>query len=484
MTNDVPTYDAPRFDAPALAEHVATTWEQSILPTLVEYIRIPNVSEAYDADWAEAGHMDRAIELARAWCAARRIAGMTLSVETLPGRTPVLVCDIPAFGGADPDGRTVLLYGHLDKQPPMHGWRDGLGPWEPVVEDGRLYGRGGADDGYATFASLTAIEAIQAAGGRHARCVVLAECSEESGSPDLPAHLEALGDRIGRPSLVVCLDSGCATYDRLWVTTSLRGNLIADLRVDVLTEGVHSGDAGGVVPSSFRVLRRLLDRVEDPDTGRILLPEMQAAVPAEREAALAATADELGTELTAFPWAGTTHSPWDGPAADYLARTWQASLALTGMDGIPPGSQAGNVLRPFTTATMSFRLPPGVDPDAASAALTEALQTDPPQDAQVTLTVHSAEAGWDAPPTAPWLATALDAASEAAFGRASSTMGEGGTIPFMAMLGHQFPDAQFLITGVLGPGTNAHGPNEYLHLETAQRVTVAVAHVVASHAAS
>ena len=470
------------LDMERVSGHIDAAWEGSITPTLVDYVRIPNVSVAYDADWEAHGHMDRAVELAREWCVERAIAGLTVSVERLPGRTPVLLCDIPAFGAAASSDRTVLLYGHLDKQPPMHGWRAGLGPWEPVIEDGRLYGRGGADDGYATFASLAAIEALQAAGASHARCVVIAECSEESGSPDLPAHLHALGDRIGNPSLVVCLDSGCATYDRLWVTTSLRGNLIADLRVDVLTEGVHSGNAGGVVPSSFRIMRRLLDRIEDPDTGRILLPELQTTVPEERRSALAATAAELGAGLTPFPYAGTTQSPWDGAAADLLAKTWQASLAVTGMDGIPPGAEAGNVLRPFTQATLSFRLPPGVDPDAAGAALGAALEADPPHGAQVRFTVHSAEAGWDAPATEPWLAAALDAASETAFGRPSSSIGEGGTIPFMAMLGHQFPDAQFLITGVLGPGANAHGPNEFLHLPTAVRLTECLSLLVRAHA--
>jgi len=471
------------LDVELLGDHVDATWEQSILPALVEYIRIPNVSVAYDAGWAEAGHMDRAVELARAWCAARSIPGMTVAVEELPGRTPVLLCDVPAFGPDQPtDGRTVLLYGHLDKQPPMHGWRDGLGPWEPVVDGDRLYGRGGADDGYAVFASLTAIEAVEAAGGSHARCVVIAECSEESGSPDLPAHLAALGDRIGNPSLVVCLDSGCATYDRVWATTSLRGNLIGELRVDVLTEGVHSGNAGGVVPSSFRILRRVLDRIEDPDTGELLLPELQTTIPEERRSALAATATELGADLAPFPFVGATRSPHEGHAEQLLAKTWHASMSVTGMDGVPPGDQAGNVLRPFTAATLSFRLPPGVDPDAAGDALVVALEADPPHGAQVRFTVRSAEAGWDAPPTEPWLAAALDEASEEAFGRPSSTIGEGGTIPFMAMLGARFPDAQFLITGVLGPGSNAHGPNEFLHLDMGRRLTAAVAQIVDAHA--
>ena len=186
--------------------------------------------------------MTRAVDLVAGWCRARQIEGMTVEVAELPGRTPLIVIEVPAFGpGRDDD--PVLLYGHLDKQPEMHGWRDGLGPWTPVLEGDRLYGRGGADDGYAAFASLAAIEAVQRAGGAHARCLVLVEASEESGSLDLPAHLEALSERIGTPSLVVCLDSGCNDYDRLWVTTSLRGLAGGTLTVDIVEEGVHSGAA-------------------------------------------------------------------------------------------------------------------------------------------------------------------------------------------------------------------------------------------------
>ncbi|MBV9952151.1 MAG: M20/M25/M40 family metallo-hydrolase [Acidimicrobiia bacterium] len=469
------------MDRATVRSRVDDVWEREIVPALVDYIRIPNVSPAYDAGWAAAGHMDAAVELARAWCAARPIEGLTVDLTTLEGRTPLLLCEVPATPGAHPDD-TVVLYGHLDKQPPMHGWRDGLGPWEPVIDDGRLYGRGGADDGYACFAALTAIEALRLGAGRHGRCVLVVECSEESGSPDLPAHLEQLGDRLGTPSLVVCLDSGCADYRRLWTTTSLRGNLIGTLRVDVLTEGVHSGTAGGVVPSSFRVLRRLLDRIEDPDTGRLLLPELQVDIPAERRRGIEAAAADLGPELV-FPYAGSTRSPHEDPVDMLLAKTWEPSLSITGIDGLPPTSEAGNVLLPFTTATLSLRLPPGVDTDVAGRALTDALEADPPHGASVRFEVQDAAPGWDAPPTAPWLAGALDAASRAEFGgEAAGTMGEGGTIPFMEMLGRRFPEAQFMISGVLGPGSNAHGPNESLHLETGRRVTASVAHVLDAHA--
>jgi len=377
----------------------------------------------------------------------------------------------------------VLLYGHLDKQPPMTGWLDGLGPWTPVRRAERLYGRGGADDGYAVFASLAAIEAVRAEGGSHARCVLLIEASEESGSPDLPAHVEALAPRLGSPSLVVCLDSGCATFDRLWATTSLRGLAGVTVTVRVLTEGVHSGAAGGMVPSSFRLLRQLLDRVEDARTGAVLLPELHAEIPPDRVAELTATATELGNGGATFPFVpGVVASHTGEPAIQLLARTWRPALAYIGADGLPPTSQAGNVLRPATTLGLSFRLPPTVDPEVATDAIERALTTDPPQGAQVTVDRDHAAAGWAAPSFAPWLEQALHQASLAAWGQPARTIGEGGSIPFMGMLGERFPAAQFVVTGVLGPGTNAHGPNEYLHVPYATALTGAVAHLLTAHA--
>jgi len=413
----------------------------------------------------------------RSWCAARPIDGLSVSVHELPGRTPVVVCEVPAFAGAPPDD-AVLLYGHLDKQPPMDGWHEGLDPWIPVRRDERLYGRGGADDGYAAFAALTALEAIQEAGGRHARCVLVVEASEESGSPDLRAHVEALANVVGTPSLVVALDSGCATYDRLWVTTSLRGLCGAVVTVRVLDEGVHSGSAGGVVPSSFRLLRALLDRVEDAGTGALLVPELHAPVPADRAAELADTAAELGLGVAG----GYPVAPGSDPEAVLRARTWEPSLAYVGADGFPPVATAGNVLRAATTLKLSFRLPPTADPAVAAEAVRSVLVADPPAGATVDVRIDDVGAGWNARPFEPWLRIALDDASEAAFGRPARTMGEGGTIPFMGMLGERFPAAQFLVTGVLGPGANAHGPNEFLHVPYATALTEAVALVLDAHA--
>jgi acetylornithine deacetylase/succinyl-diaminopimelate desuccinylase-like protein len=474
------------IDASAARKHVADVWTSDVVPALCDFIRIPNVSVAFDPDWAAAGHMARAVDLVAGWMRARPIEGATVEVQEIPGRTPVVLVDVPAAGpsssGVDGDGPAVLLYGHLDKQPPLARWRDGLGPWEPVLEGERLYGRGGADDGYAAFAALAAIEAVRAADGAHRRCLVMIEASEESGSPDLPAHLERLGDRLAGTDLVITLDSWCWSYDRLWVTTSLRGLLGVELTVEVLTEGVHSGMAGGVVPSSFRILRQLLDRVEDSATGRILVDALHVDIPEDVLRQLADVAGDIGDLTATYPWAPGVE-PLGTDTADRLrARTWEPALEVIAAEGLPSLRDGGNVLRPKTTAGLSFRLPPSCEAAAATQAVEEILRADPPHGATVTANATQAEGGWAAPPLAPWLDAAVTTASQAAFGADPRYVGEGGTIPFMGMLGRSLPDAQFVITGVLGPGSNAHGPNEFLHIPTAERVTEAVAHILDRHA--
>ncbi len=462
----------------ALAERfIEQAWDGSILPRLMEYIRIPNKSPHFDADWRANGHMENAVGLAEAWCREQRIRGLSVEVVRLENRTPVLFMEIPGQSDA-----TVLLYGHLDKQPEMTGWREGLGPWTPVVEGDRLYGRGGADDGYAVFASLTAIRALQEQGMAHARCVVLIECCEESGSYDLPRYVEALRERIGDPSLVVCLDSGCGNYEQLWCTTSLRGMVGGTLTVEVLTEGVHSGDASGVVPSSFRVLRRLMDRLEDTQTGQVRLPELEAEIPKSRRRQAARAAQVLGDSVHArFPFQGNTRAVSEDPVELILNRTWRPTLCVTGVDGLPPLSSAGNVLRPFTALKLSLRLPPNVAAEDATEHVKTLLEAHPPCGAEVRFEPEEGATGWNAPPVSPWLEQALEDASMARFGKPAMYMGEGGTIPFIGMLGEAFPEAQFLITGVLGPQSNAHGPNEFLHIPTAKRLTACVADVLAAH---
>jgi len=467
----------PRLDRDATWNFVDGIWESEIVPNLIEYIRIPNKSPLFDADWAEHGHMARAVALIEKWCRAQPIEGLVVEVVELEGRTPLIYMEVPGEGDD-----TVLLYGHLDKQPEMTGWREDLGPWKPVRKGERLYGRGGADDGYSAFASLTAIRALHEAGLKHARCVVLIEGCEESGSYDLPFYIDHLADRIGEPSLIVCLDSGCGDYERLWSTTSLRGMVVGNLRIDILNEGVHSGDASGVVPSSFRILRSLLTRLEDVATGRILPDELNVEIPAQRREQAAAAAEVLGDAIhEKFPFVEGAGA-MDGELADLvLARTWKAALSVTGVEGIPDIDSAGNVLRPFTRLKLSLRIPPTIDANEATRFVKQLLETDPPYGARVHFDGEDGGQGWNAPELADWLGDSVAAASSVFFGHPAAYMGEGGSIPFMGMLGEKFPKAQFLITGVLGPASNAHGPNEFLDIPTGKKLTCCVAQVLSDH---
>ncbi len=465
------------MDTSKTADFVNGTWDDSIIPTISEYIGIPNKSPAFDPDWAKHGHMERAAALLAGWCREQPIDGMSVEIVRLENRTPLLFIEVP--GDSDD---VVLLYGHYDKQPEFSGWAEGLDPWKPVLRDGKLYGRGGADDGYAVFGSLTAIRALREQGIPHARCVIIIEGCEESGSFDLPHYIEALEDRIGSPSLVVCLDAECGNYDQLWCTTSLRGNLVGTLTVEVLTEGVHSGSASGVVPSSFRVLRSLLSRIEDEASGRILEEELYGEVPEQRLQQARLAADVLGDSVwRKFPWVDRDATPDEEPLELLLANTWRPTLSVTGADGLPAVVNAGNVLLPRTTLKLSFRLPPTTDPQAAAAAVKRRLEADPPSFARVRFHADSTMGGWNAPAVAGWLESSMQKASEAFFGEPSMYMGTGGSIPFMGMLGEKFPEAQFLVTGLLGPNANAHGPNEFLHIATGKRLTACVAQVLEDH---
>ena len=475
------------LDAAAALERIAQTWDAHIVPQLQVYIRIPAKSPMFAPDWAQQGLLDTVVRNAADWVLAQPVAGLTAEVVRLPGRTPVLFFEIAATRPASP--QTVLMYGHLDKQPEFSGWRADLGPWTPKMEDGKLYGRGGADDGYAVYASIAAVQELQRQGVPHPRIVGLIETSEESGSRDLLPYIDALKPRLGDVALVVCLDSGAGNYDQLWLTTSLRGMVAGTLKVEILTEGVHSGDASGLVPSSFRIMRQVLDRLEDSATGRLLPASFHCEVPAERLAQARATAAILGEEVyRRFPWA---HHDCGGstivalptttdPVQALLKRTWEPTLSVTGAEGFPALQDAGNVLRPYTAFKLSLRLPPLVDAAACVQEMKALLEDNAPYQAKVTWESASGANGWNAPDTAPWFAQALDAASQAHFGAPCGFIGQGGTIPLMGMLSQGFPQAQMMVCGVLGPKSNAHGPNEFLHVPYAKRLTAAVAQVIAA----
>ncbi len=478
----------------ALAQ-VSAQWDNDIVRRLTDYIAIPAKSPAFDADWAAHGYIETVVRDAADWVLAQKVPGLTLEIVRLTRpdgtpRTPVLFFEIESTR-ADA-GQTVLMYGHLDKQPEFNGWRNDLGPWTPKYEDGKLFGRGGADDGYAVYAAIAAVQALKSQDVPHPRIVGLIETCEESGSYDLLPYIDALrapgNNRLGDVGLVVCLDSGAGNYDQLWLTTSLRGMASGTLKVEILTEGIHSGDASGLVPSSFRILRHVLDRLEDSATGRLLPASFHCEVPADRLAQAQATATILGDELfKRFPWAhydcgGSTAFALPttaDPLQALLNRTWIPTLSVTGADGFPAMKDAGNVLRPWTAFKLSLRLPPLVDAAAAVQELKALLEDNAPYQARVTFENGGGATGWNAPASTAWFEQALNAASQAHFGASCGYIGQGGTIPLMNMLSEGFPKAQMMVCGVLGPKSNAHGPNEFLHVPYARKLTAAVAQVMA-----
>ena len=479
-------FPATLLDSARALDQVTRQWDGDIVRQLTDYIAIPAKSPGFDPEWQQHGYIDTVLRNAAAWVEAQKVEGLKLEIVRLEGRTPVLFFEV---AGTKADAKqTILMYGHLDKQPEFTGWRNDLGPWTPKYEDGKLYGRGGADDGYAVYASIAAIQALKAQGQPHARIVGLIETCEESGSYDLLPYVDALRPRLGDVGLVICLDSGAGNYDQLWLTTSLRGMASGTLKVQILTEGVHSGDASGLVPSSFRIMRQVLDRLEDSKTGRLLPQSFHREVPAQRLAQAKATAAILGDEVyKRFPWAhadcnGSTQTALPtttDPVQALINRTWTPTLSVVGAEGFPAMRDAGNVLRPYTAFKLSLRLPPPVDAAAAVQELKALLEDNAPYQAKVTFEGGGAASGWNAPPTTAWFEQALDAASLAHFGSPVGYIGQGGTIPLMNMLSQGFPSAQMMVCGVLGPRSNAHGPNEFLHVPYAKRLTASVAEVMA-----
>jgi acetylornithine deacetylase/succinyl-diaminopimelate desuccinylase-like protein len=484
-----PQTTLPRDDALALGAFAERAWSDEIVPALTDYIGIPAKSPMFDPDWAQHGLLDKVVRDAATWIESKKVAGLKLEVVRLQGRTPVIFFDVPATKAGSTD--TVLLYGHLDKQPEFNGWRRDLGPWTPKRDGDKLYGRGGADDGYAAYAAVTAIASLDAQGIERPRCVGLIETCEESGSPDLPAYLDALRPRLGNVALVVCLDSGAGNYDQLWLTTSLRGMVSGVLKVEVLSEGVHSGDASGLVPSSFRILRQLLDRLEDSKTGRLLPQSFHCAIPGIRAEQAKLAAATLGDEVwKRYPWAcgadgGAVLPTTSDAATALLERTWRPTLSVTGVEGFPELGSAGNVLRPYSAFKLSLRLPPLVDGHEASQTLKTLLEDNAPYNAKVTFHPDGragelGATGWNAPELSTWLERALQDASNVHYGAPCGYIGQGGTIPLMSMLQKGFPAAQMMVCGVLGPKSNAHGPNEFLHVPYATRLTAAAAQVIAA----
>eukprot|EP01132_Coremiostelium_polycephalum_P002083 gene2083-2570_t len=474
-----------RLDTQKTVDFSKSFWDAEIVPTLSKYIEIPNQSPLYDPEWATNGLAEKAMDLIYQWVQKQSVQGMTCEIKKIEGKSPILLIVVNGNKNTTEE-KTVLLYGHMDKQPPLTDqWDADLHPYKPVIKNGRLYGRGGADDGYSTFASIAAVLALQKQNIPHDRYVIIIEGSEESGSIHLTDYIIQYADIIKTPSLVICLDSGCGNYDQLWMTSSLRGVLTGDLTVKVLKNATHSGSASGIVPDSFRALRIALTRLEDVHTGE-LVKGLQVEIPPYRIEQVKKCAEILGeTVFTEFEWVDQNNPTpiTKDPVQLLLNKTWKPTLTVTGADNLPPLTNAGNVLRTHTSVKISVRLPPSLKTEVASKVIKETLEKDPPYGTVVTFKQDKGATGWDSPKVEDWLEKAMEESSNLFFNKPHVYFGEGGTIPFMGMLGERFPKAQFVITGLLGPASNAHGPNEFLDIEYGKKLLCCVAYMLDAHAA-
>jgi len=462
----------------SLGNFIEKTWDTEVMPALTEYVTIPAVSPAFNPKWDSTPHLLDTLKLAERFCLAMNLKNADVRIIKAKGRTPILLLEIEA---TTPDiDKTILMYGHLDKQPPASGWDKNKGAWTPVIENNRLYGRGSADDGYSIFSAVTTVKALQNENIPHPRIVILIETCEESGSWDLEHYLETCAETIGNPDLIVCLDSGCGDYDRLWITTSLRGAVIGELEAKILSQDIHSGSSG-MVADSFRILRQLLDRIEDAKTGALLLDEFYMPVPANRKKQIQDTAKIIEKNLiAALPLFKGAAAVSDNPLALITNSTWKPAISYIGADGLPDIKSAANVIRQSTKLLLSIRTPPTLDTDLPAKKLKQMLEQDPPYGASVRFNVLKHAAGWDMPDMGEALEKAVNKASDNCFGCTPCFAGEGGSIPFMTLLAQKFPQAKFLITGVLGPNSNAHGPNEFLHLPYVKKLTRAVSIIIAT----
>ena len=464
-------------DLDSMAENADRIWEESILPSLSEFIEIHALSPMFEPNWDELGELQATLDLFCSWLDNQGLQGMSYNVHRIANHSPVLLVTIEGTGSGE-----VLFYSHLDKQPSRpHLWSEGLHPLKAVRREPFLYGRGSVDDGYGGYLCVTAIRLLQEAGIPHPKATFLIETCEESGSYDLPPYLDELTEDLGNPDLVVVLDSGGPSYEHIWVTEALRGLVAGNLSVRVSHEGVHSGMSGGAIPSSFRIQRMLLDRIENSQTGEVLIPEMHVDISDNIMQQATALAEVLGDELwSSLPTVETLESQSKDASEMLLDINWRPALSVIGADGIPSVQSAGNVLRTNTDLKISFRIPPGVNAEEVQDVVKQILEENPPYGAEVTYNPTEPADGFHAPPLHEGIASALESTSLHLTGKPPMSTWIGGTIPFMAMIQNKYPNACFLCTGSSGPGNNAHGPDEKLHIPHSKRVNVALAAAIAA----
>ena len=469
------------MDKREIEPFITQTFEKDVVPALMNFIRIPNGSPSYDKDWQTNGFQEQAALYIKEWVESQNLQNTYVHILQEKNRTPFIYIEIEA--SKKDDSRSILMYGHFDKQPPLEGWSEGLSPRSPVIKDKHLYGRGGADDGYGVFAAVSAVKCAQAHNWPMPRINIIIEGAEESYTQDLEFYVDFLKEEIGNPSLIVCLDSGCEDYKRLWITSSLRGVISVDLKVSLLTQGIHSGIGGGLVAESLMVLRNLIDRIEDPLTAKMLLEDLFVQIPENRRKEIKEVVQIVGKDIISnVPFEAGVKPFSDDIEELIINNTWKPFLCVTGADGLPEASTAGNVLRPYTQVKLSIRLPPMVDSVKAGQKVVEVLTKDPIYNAVVEAKVSNTGDGWNLSNFSERLRNITSTASQRFYaGNEIQFLGEGGSIPFVQILNNKFKNSDFLVLGVTGPGSNIHGLDENLDLDFCRRLICCLAYILSDY---
>jgi acetylornithine deacetylase/succinyl-diaminopimelate desuccinylase-like protein len=469
------------MDRRVIEPFVRQFFDSEILSSLMNFVKIPNCSPEYDPDWDKNGYQIAAAQYIQDWIKNQNLKGCDTVFLKDEGRTPFIYVNIE--GTKEGDDRCILLYAHMDKQPPLTGWSPGLGPYTPVIKDGHLYGRGSSDDGYAPFAAITAVKACQDNNWPLPRIGIILEASEESGSTDLKYYLEKLSKLIGNPSLIFGLDSSCIDYNRLWTTSSLRGVFSMNLKVSLLKLGYHSGNGGGFVADSFLVLRMLLDRIEDSKTGKLLDEYLYPTVPVDKKAEIDHLASTMGDHiLDGIEFYKNTQPMTNDKVELILNNTWRPTVTITGANGFPELDKAGNVLRQNSEVKISFRLPPLVSAKEVFTRIKNKLTENPPYNAKIDLTTSDvANDGWNQRPFSKDLNNILNDASNKFFDLDCDSYCEGGSIPFVNFFSDKFPKSEVIIMGVTGPGSNIHSTDENLHIEYCKKIICCLTYIISDY---
>jgi len=456
-----------------------TAWEAGgqAIEGLMNLVRVPNLSPDYDKEFLTNGLIMKAIDVTKAWMETQGIKGLQSTVYHDPGRWPLLRVDIPAFNGGS---RHILCYGHLDKMPHLDaaGWSEGLSATNPVIRGPKVYGRGTNDDGYNSFLVITALRYLEEHNLPHPKITILLETGEESSDEEITRYLHDLHDSIGDVDLICILDAESQDYETVWMCKSLRGVVAGVLSVKHLAVPCHSGMATGLVPSTFRIARELISRIENEKTGEILFPEAHVEIPQNRIDQCNAIAAHLGQ--------GSVEIVTLLPGAKYLSedfgqlllnKAWKPGLAVTGQRGLPIVEEGSNVIRPETALKLSLRIPPGVDAEKCQAAMKKILEADPPYGATVEFKPLGAGCGWYGKDFDPLLDAAIKKATKAAFGAEPLYYGEGGSIPLCNTFQELWGKAQIIVTGCAGPDAKPHGYDESLDLPYTGKFTAVVASI-------